>query len=234
VSLRRTLVLAAALVSLVACTSGGALGGTGSAAVSSPASFVGSSSVPVSPTAPSSTAIPSGDPAYVHPEIAAARAIPDVVHTFEPAHNHTTGTVQYDTTPPTGGDHSAYWADCTGTVYPQAIANENAVHMLEHGAVWITYREGLDAAEVSTLSQLVSGQDHVAMSPFPGLRSAVSAQAWGYQLFVDSVTDPRIAQFITALRSNPGAAPELGGECQQPTFVQHPSTFGHPLSGPTS
>ena len=53
--------------------------------------------------------------------------------------------VKYDTTPPIGGNHSPYWADCSGTVYSAAIANENAVHMLEHGAVWITYGPALPA-----------------------------------------------------------------------------------------
>ena len=28
--------------------------------------------------------------------------------------------VTYDTTPPVGGNHSPYWADCSGTVYPNA------------------------------------------------------------------------------------------------------------------
>ncbi|HEV7203814.1 MAG TPA: DUF3105 domain-containing protein [Jatrophihabitans sp.] len=117
-------------------------------------------------------------------------------------------------------------------VYPQPIANENAVHMLEHGAVWVTYREGLDPAKVATLTSLISGLDHTALSPYPDLRSAVSLQAWGYQLFVDDPTDPRIAQFIQLLRGNPDTTPEPGATCSNPSFKSHPSTFGHPLDGP--
>ncbi|MDT4926870.1 MAG: hypothetical protein QOG01_4583 [Pseudonocardiales bacterium] len=231
----RIAAIGAILASLAACSSSGAGDASGSPTRTSPApSVTVASSVAAPSSSVSSSATPTGDPAYVRPEIPAAPAIPGVVHKVEPAHNHVLGAAHYDTTPPTGGDHSGYWADCTGTVYPIAIANENAVHMLEHGAVWITYREGMSPSDVTTLSKLVSGQDHVAMSPYPGLKSAVSAQAWGYQLFVNRVTDPRIEQFITALRSNPGVAPELGGACSQPTFVQHPSTFGHPLAGPTS
>lgn len=172
---------------------------------------------------------------YKLPELADAKAIPGLTYKVEQGHNHiTTGTVNYDTSPPTGGDHSGYWADCTGTVYPNAIANENAVHMLEHGAVWITYKPGLDKAEVATLSKLVSGQDRMAMSPYPGLKSNISLQAWGYQLFVDKASDPRIQQFIDALRYNAKTTPEPGADCSQPTFKQHPSTFGHPLFAPAA
>lgn len=163
-----------------------------------------------------------------------ATSIKGVVFKQEPNHNHVQGNLQYDTTPPTGGNHSQYWADCTGTVYPNAIANENAVHALEHGAVWITYQPGLDAADVATLSALVSGKDRMLMSPYPDLKTKVSLQAWGYQLFVDSASDPRIQQFINVLRYNQKTTPEYGASCSQPTFVTSPSTFGNPLWEPAS
>ncbi len=166
---------------------------------------------------------------YTNPEIADAKAIPGVVYTPEPNHNHVEGNITYNTSPPVGGNHSQYWADCSGTVYPNAIANENAVHMLEHGAVWITYKPGLAADQVATLSKLVSGVDRMAMSPYPDLKTNISLQAWDYQLFVDSASDPRIEQFILALKFNPKTTPEASATCSQPTFIANPSTFGHPL-----
>lgn len=173
---------------------------------------------------------------YHLPELAAAKQIQGVQYQVEPNHTHVTTTVKYDTTPPTGGNHSPYWADCSGTVYAHAIANENAVHALEHGAVWVTYRDGLPASQVTTLANDVKGQDHVLMSPYPSLKSAVSLQAWGYQLFVDKVTDPRIAQFIGTLAANPSITPELSGSsaisCANPDFKNDPSTFGHPQFAP--
>lgn len=167
-------------------------------------------------------------------EVANAKSISGLSYHQEPNHDHVSAPVTYDTTPPTGGNHSYYWADCSGTVYPNAIANENAVHMLEHGAVWITYKPGLAASQVAVLSKLVTGQNYTAMSPYPGLKSSISLQAWGYQLFVDDASDARIQQFVGAMRNNSKVAPEYPGECSQPTFIQHPSTFGHPLfQGPT-
>ena len=166
---------------------------------------------------------------YTQPEVAAAKAIPGMHHKVEPDHSHVPGVLQYDTTPPTGGNHSQYWADCTGTVYPQPIADENAVHTLEHGAIWITYRPGLAAGQVAALAERVRGHDRMMMSPHPGLTSAVSLQAWNYQLFVDDAGDPRIEAFIAALHDNPQVTPEPGATCSQPSFLAHPSTFGHPL-----
>ena len=167
-------------------------------------------------------------------ELQCAKDIQGVTFKPEANRNHVQGTIKYDSTPPVGGNHSQYWADCTGTVYANAIANENAVHMLEHGAIWITYKPGLAQSEIDTLSNLVQGQDRMAMSPFPDLKSPISLQAWGYQLFVNSATDPRIDKFITALRYNPKTTPEYGATCSQPTFKQHPSTFGQPLWEPAT
>ncbi|MEP6600155.1 MAG: DUF3105 domain-containing protein, partial [Actinomycetota bacterium] len=174
----------------------------------------------------------SGGPSYLH-ELADAKAINAVTFSKESERGHVTGKVKYDATPPVGGRHSGYNADCTGTVYPNAIANENAVHSLEHGAVWITYQPDLAKAEVDALAKNVNGVDRMMMSPYPGLKSKISFQSWGYQLFLDSASDPRIQQFIDAVRYNPKTTPEYGASCAQPTFKNKPSTFGNPLAGPS-
>ncbi|MFC9838199.1 DUF3105 domain-containing protein [Rhodococcus sp. NPDC127530] len=130
------------------------------------------------------------------------------------AHVQAPQRVAYDQTPPFGGAHDQYWATCTGIVYPEAIRSENAVHSLEHGAVWVTYDpDRLSADEVSTLAAKVDGEPYTLMSPYPGLDSAVSLQSWGHQLKLDDVTDPRISDFLTALRQNPNTYPEPGATC---------------------
>ena len=136
--------------------------------------------------------------------------------------------IKYDASPPIGGNHSQFWADCTGTVYDHQLANENAVHMLEHGAVWITYNpKTLPAAQLATLKKYVSGVDRMALSPYAGLKTPISLQAWGYQLFVNSATDPRIAQFIATLKYNPKTTPE-NASCSDPYFKASDSTPGPP------
>ncbi|MGN5240894.1 MULTISPECIES: DUF3105 domain-containing protein [unclassified Rhodococcus (in: high G+C Gram-positive bacteria)] len=122
--------------------------------------------------------------------------------------------VAYDQSPPMGGPHDQYWATCTGTIYPEPIRSENAVHSLEHGAVWITYDpQQVAGDEVPTLQALVEGQPYTLLSPYPGLSSAISVQSWGHRLALDDSEDDRLDQFITALRRNPNTHPEAGATC---------------------
>ena len=124
--------------------------------------------------------------------------------------NHVTGTIKYAQVPPVGGDHNAIWLNCG--IYDAPVANENAVHSMEHGAVWITYLPSLSSGDVARLRSLVSGHSFVILSPYPGLPSPVVASAWGVQLKVQSVSDPRIAQFIHKYEQGP-QTPEPGAQC---------------------
>ena len=203
---------------------------TASSAAASPSAVMSAVS-PAPPATGSGTFVAGG---YTNPEIADAKAITGLVYTPEPDHNHVQGSIAYNTSPPVGGNHSQYWADCSGTVYPDAIASENAVHSLEHGAVWITYNPSLPADQVAILGKIVAGQDRMMMSPYPNLKTNISLQTWDYQLFLDSASDPRITAFIQALRFNPKTTPESQATCSQPTFIAHPSTSGHPLWVPAT
>ncbi|WP_137726260.1 DUF3105 domain-containing protein [Prescottella subtropica] len=123
--------------------------------------------------------------------------------------------VAYDRTPPFGGPHDAVWATCMGTVYPDPIRTENAVHSLEHGAIWITYNpDKIDDAQRQKLEERAGARDgYMLMSPYPGMDSPISLQSWGHQLKVDNADDERIDQFIKSLRLNRYAYPEVGASC---------------------
>ncbi|NLG55544.1 MAG: DUF3105 domain-containing protein [Rhodococcus sp.] len=144
--------------------------------------------------------------------------------------------VAYDQTPPFGGPHDSYWANCMGTVYPVAIRTENAVHSLEHGAVWITYNpDTLPDDQRETLESKVDGKPYTMMSPYPGQEKPISLQSWGHQLAVESADDERVNQFISALRLNPYTHPEVGATCSTApgTFdVDNPPPFDPTPPGP--
>lgn len=135
--------------------------------------------------------------------------------------------VAYNRFPPVGGPHDGTWANCNGIVYSTAVRNENMVHTLEHGAVWITYNpDTIAAGDLNVLTSLVDGQPFTSLSPYPGLDRPIALQAWGHQLKVDSASDERVVQFITALRQNRWVYPETGATCQQPSFdVVNPPAF---------
>lgn len=132
------------------------------------------------------------------------------VRSFTEDRGHVTTPVRYPQTPPAGGPHNPVWLNCG--VYASPVPNENAVHDLEHGAVWITYRPDLPAAQLATLKQLVGAQTYLDLTPYPGLPAPVVASAWGKQLRADGASDPRLARFVAAYRLNP-AAPEPGAPC---------------------
>jgi hypothetical protein len=144
---------------------------------------------------------------------------------YEDPQDHVETPVDYAESPPVGGPHAPppNWADCTGTVYDVDIRHENAVHSLEHGAVWITYNpDEVSGADVDTLAALVENESGRMLSPYAGLDSPVSIQSWGHQLKVDSVGDLRLEQFADLLTLNNEFTPEPGASCENPTFITSP------------
>jgi hypothetical protein len=124
--------------------------------------------------------------------------------------NHVTEPVTYEQTPPVGGDHAAVWLNCG--IYTEPVPEMNAVHDLEHGAVWITYNpDEVTGADLETLQGTVP-DTYVTMSPWPGLQAPVVASAWGAQVELDGVDDPRLQQFIDKFWKSPDA-PEPGAAC---------------------
>jgi hypothetical protein len=126
---------------------------------------------------------------------------------------HRMGPIEYDQTPPVGGEHAPIWVNCGA--YAQVVPTEMAVHSLEHGAVWITYQPDLADADVAALRALARGRDYVLVSPWGagGLPSAVVAVAWGLRLQADGAADPRLAAFVARYANGP-QTPEPGAPCR--------------------
>jgi hypothetical protein len=149
------------------------------------------------------------------------------VFEYAAGQEHVTTPVEYSESPPVGGPHDGNWADCTGSVYDVDIRHENAVHSLEHGAVWITYDpEEVSDAEVETLAGLVDGVSGRMLSPYEGLDSPISLQSWNHQLKVDSAEDERVVQFADFLTRNSDFHPEVGASCENPAFLADPLVAG--------
>lgn len=130
------------------------------------------------------------DPHNDIPELAA-------VKTYDYAGgDHTTDPVTYTENPPAGGPHNPQWEDCG--VYTKPIADENAVHSLEHGTVWITYRPGLSAADVQALQTALATvkSKKTILSPYPGLPADVVVSVWNAQLYLKGASDSRLPIFL--------------------------------------
>jgi hypothetical protein len=130
--------------------------------------------------------------------------------------DHVVGKVNYSQNPPVGGPHYSVWQNCG--IYSAPLTNENAVHSMEHGAVWITYQPELGSQAIEQLRALVRGHDYALLSPYPGLPAPVVASAWGVQLKVTSASDPRLAQFLKKYEQGP-QTPEPGAPCSKGTGI---------------
>jgi predicted small secreted protein len=124
--------------------------------------------------------------------------------------DHTKEPVDYPQSPPVGGPHNPIWQNCG--FYSKPVRDENAVHSMEHGAVWITYAPDLPKDRVEKIKSLTQ-KSYVLASPYPGLPAPLVASAWGKQLRLNSTNDPRLEQFVRAYRQGP-QTPEPGAPCR--------------------
>jgi hypothetical protein len=122
---------------------------------------------------------------------------------------HTTDDVTYPQTPPAGGPHAPIWLACG--VYDDPVRDENAVHDLEHGTVWITHDPALSAPDVEALAAELP--DNGIMSPREGLPSPVVVTVWGARLQLDGADDRRLGLFLEEYGDG-HTAPEYGVTCQ--------------------
>lgn len=143
-------------------------------------------------------------------EAAAKAPIEGVQEFSELARDHVTEPVSYPQTPPVGGQHAPVWTNCG--VYTEPLSNEQTVHSMEHGAVWITYRPDLPADQVARLTDLAQANDFALLSPYEGLPSPVVASAWGVQLSLDDAADPRLERFLSRYLQGE-QTPEPGAPC---------------------
>lgn len=149
-------------------------------------------------------AVTSGTPKTAPAAVQGVRTFPGLAAT------HVSGPVDYPQTPPMGGPHAPVWLNCA--VYSQPVPNENAVHSLEHGSVWVTYDPGRITGDQLTALRKDIPTTYAILSPYKGLPSPIVASAWGVQLQVSRVEDPRIAGFIAKYREAK-SAPEPGAPC---------------------
>ncbi|MFC8515729.1 DUF3105 domain-containing protein [Streptomyces sp. NPDC057257] len=126
--------------------------------------------------------------------------------------NHVQGTVSYPMHPPVGGNHNQVWLNCNGNVYTKAVHDENAVHALEHGAVWVTYTDKAKKSDVDTLAAKVRQTPYSLMSPYANQTSPIELSAWGHQLSVTSADDPKVAKFFETYVQG-DQTPEPGASC---------------------
>ncbi|GGT03646.1 MULTISPECIES: DUF3105 domain-containing protein [Streptomyces] len=125
---------------------------------------------------------------------------------------HVTTKVSYPMHPPVGGNHNPVWLNCNGDVYTKPVADENAVHALEHGAVWVTYTGKAPKADVDALAAKVKKTPYSLMSPYENQDAPLLLSAWGHQVAVKSAKDPEVDKFFATYVQGQ-QTPEPGASC---------------------
>ena len=109
---------------------------------------------------------------------------------------------EYNSNPPTSGSHAgtAQWG-----FSEVAIPDENLIHNIEHGGIWISYKD-LDQQSIETLREIARKNSRsVVVTPRAANDSPVAVASWGRLMKLDSVDEEAITEFI---RKNKNKSPE--------------------------
>src|SRR3989304_4285331 len=105
----------------------------------------------------------------------------------------------YNSNPPTSGWHYTNPADWG--VNQKELADEQLIHNLEHGGIWISYSEKLDGKSVDLLEKFVDGYStKVILTPRVKNDSPIVVAAWNRLLKLDSFDEQKITEFIKAYK----------------------------------
>lgn len=124
--------------------------------------------------------------------------------------DHVTTAVDYSaySNPPTYGPHHGFLLDAQGNaitpratgIYETEQPDEDMVHGLEHGHVWISYNPNLISAHdlAKLQSFVVDGGTNtgVIMTPRAANNDAIAVASWGRLLTLDTFDDSQIRNFV--------------------------------------
>ena len=107
--------------------------------------------------------------------------------------------VDYQTNPPTSGGHLAEaknWG-----IYDQEIDDKAGVHNLEHGGIWISYKDILED-DIAMLKEIgKQNSQSLVLSPRSGNDNKVVVASWGRTMRLDSVDKALIQKYIDTYKN---------------------------------
>lgn len=104
------------------------------------------------------------------------------------------GLFTYNSNPPTSGPH--YGQAPGWGFYPEPIDDESAIHALEHGGVWVSYRD-LNQEEINLLKEFASNNSQsVIVTPRPQNSSRISAASWTKLVDFENIDVEALQKFL--------------------------------------
>jgi len=108
----------------------------------------------------------------------------------------------YNTNPPTSGAHGTA---VRFNVYQEELVDENVVHNLEHGGIWISYKN-LSEEDIEKLEDI--GREYpgrTVVSPRSANDSNIAVASWGRLLELDEIDVEQITEYV---KKNLNRSPE--------------------------
>ena len=117
---------------------------------------------------------------------------------------------EYNSNPPTSGWH--YAVPAQSGIYDTVFPDEQLLHNLEHGHIWIAYRPDLPKDQIEALADIAkSYSSKIIMVPRPNNPAPIALAAWEYLLKLDSFNEQQVKDFINAYRGKgPEQIPDFG------------------------
>lgn len=106
----------------------------------------------------------------------------------------------YNSNPPTSGWH---WAQpANWGVYDKPLVDEQAVHNLEHGGIWISYKD-IDSETQANLEKIArANSGSVILSPRETNESKIVLASWTRMEKLDTYDQAKILEFIKRNKNN--------------------------------
>lgn len=113
-----------------------------------------------------------------------------------------TKVTNYNSNPPTSGDH---WpVPLSWGFYDAVVADEQAVHNLEHGGIWISYKDIDDQTKKELKALAEQYNQAVIVTSRPKNDSRIAVASWGRLMKLDEFNRAKIENFIkTHLNKSP-------------------------------
>jgi len=114
----------------------------------------------------------------------------------------------YNSNPPTSGSH---WpAPAKSGIYDKELADEQVIHNMEHGYIWISYKTDAPDEVKNKLKEIVEGDNwKVIMTPRANNETTIAIAAWGRVLNMTDLDTEKVEDFIKTYRNRgPEKTPE--------------------------
>lgn len=112
------------------------------------------------------------------------------------AHKDDDEAREYNSNPPTSGDHNAHWVTPLGA-FTEQLSDTMLIHNLEHGQVWLSYRDQDDEDAITLLAAVQEKYpDRIIVSYRPENDSRIAVAAWMRLLSLEEIDADQIEAFV--------------------------------------